>query len=249
MDRSVSVRTPESIAFSYDLAGLGSRFLAVAIDMAIQTLVIVGIVWGIVAMASHTPGHPVVHRTAADVRAAQSLGIAIIAAVLFLVYFGYFILFEAFWNGQTPGKKLLHIRVVRDGGYPADIGSTTIRNLIRVGEIALGFYGVSAIVALFSPENKRLGDLAAGTMVVREERAPSLAAVVAAQEQQPAGAPSLLTPDEHALVDRYVARRETMAPSHRALLAAQIAARVRPRISRDLQALDDDDLLTKLSGW
>jgi len=250
MDRSVSVRTPESIAFSYELAGLGSRFLALAIDVAIQTLIVVGIFWAIAAAGAGAGSHVRTGAPGAS-RGATSLGIAIVVAILFLIYFGYFMLFEAFWNGQTPGKKALHIRVVRDGGYAADFGSCAIRNLVRVGEMALGFYAVSAIVALLSPENKRLGDLAAGTIVVREDRAPSLAGLIAAQERAGAqsGAPSLLSPEEHALVDRYVSRRDGMMPSHRALLAAQIAARVRPRISRDLQALDDDELLTQLSGW
>lgn len=249
MDRSVSVRTPESIAFSYELAGLGSRFLALAIDVTIQTLIVVGILWAIAAAAGS--GGSIRPHAPVSSRAAASLAIAIVVAVLFLIYFGYFIFFEAFWNGQTPGKKALHIRVVRDGGFAADFGSCAIRNLVRVGEVALACYAVSAIVSLCSPENKRLGDLAAGTIVVREDRAPSLAGLIAAQERAgvQSGAPSLLSPEEHALVDRYVARREGMMPSHRALLASQIAARVRPRISRDLQALDDDDLLTKLSGW
>lgn len=248
MDRSVSVRTPESIAFSYELAGLGSRFLALAIDVAIQTLIVIGIFW---AFAAGGAGYSVRNSAPVSSRAAVSIAIAIIVALLFLIYFGYFILFEAFWNGQTPGKRALHIRVVRDGGFPADFGSCAIRNLVRVGEVALGAYAVSAVVALLSPENKRLGDMAAGTIVVREDRAPSLAGLIEAQDRASAqtGAPSLLSPEEHALVDRYVARRGGMMPAHRALLASQIAARVRPRISRDLQALDDDELLTKLSGW
>lgn len=248
MDRSVSVRTPESIAFSYELAGLGSRFLALAIDVTIQTVIVAGIFWAIAAGGS---GYSARNGMPVSSRAAMSLAIAIIIAILFLIYFGYFIAFEAFWNGQTPGKRALRIRVVRDGGFAADFGSCAIRNLVRIGEVVLGAYAVSAIVTLLSPENKRLGDMAAGTIVVREERAPSLAGLIAAQQREEAksGAPSLLSAEEHALVDRYVARRDGMMPSHRALLASQIAARVRTRLSRDLQALDDDDLLTKLSDW
>ncbi len=96
---------------------------------------------------------------------------AIVISIVFIVFFGYFIVFEALWRGQTPGKRALHIRVVRDGGYPLDFGSSLIRNLVRVGEAALGFYAISAVSALASSENKRLGDFAAGTIVVRDERA------------------------------------------------------------------------------
>ncbi|MBV9271246.1 MAG: RDD family protein, partial [Candidatus Eremiobacteraeota bacterium] len=76
--------------------------------------------------------------------------------------------FEALWQGQTPGKKLLGIRAMRDGGIPIDFTSALVRNLIRVGEASLGFYALSAISTLLSPENKRLGDYAAGTIVVRD---------------------------------------------------------------------------------
>lgn len=244
MDRSVSVRTPESIAFSYELAGLGSRFLALAVDMALQALILAGIIWGLMLAASHLPktaSHSVSDSTA------QSVGIAIIVAILFAIFFGYFIAFEAFWNGQTPGKKLLGIRVVRDGGYPIDVAGSFVRNLIRVGELALGFYALSAVVMLISPENKRLGDMAAGTLVVREERAASLTAIMhqtgAAQQRI-----AMLTDEEHAIIARFIARRGGMAAHYRRQLAYQIAERVRKRVSSDLQRLDDEDLLEKLNA-
>ena len=81
------------------------------------------------------------------------------------------------WNGQTPGKRALGIRVVRDGGFPVDAGASILRNIIRVIEMSLGFYVVSAIVMLVSPENKRAGDYAAGTIVVRDsaDEVPTLA--------------------------------------------------------------------------
>ena len=87
-----------------------------------------------------------------------------------MLFFGYFIIFEALWNGQTPGKKALGIRVVRDGGYAIDFGASLVRNLIRVGELLIGTYTLSAVAMLLSPENKRLGDIAAGTIVVRDAR-------------------------------------------------------------------------------
>ena len=92
----------------------------------------------------------------------MSLAIALVVTIVFVILFGYFIVFEALWNGQTPGKKLLGLRVVRDGGYPIDFGASLIRNLIRVGEWILGYYLLAAVSALLSPENKRLGDIAAG---------------------------------------------------------------------------------------
>lgn len=244
MDRTISVRTPESIAFSYELAGLGSRFLAVAADMFVQVLVFLGIAWGLFFAASHLP--PATRSSVFD-RAAESFGYAILAVMIFIVFFGYFILFEAFWNGQTPGKKLLGIRVVRDGGYPVDFGASFIRNLIRLGEVSLGFYALSAVVSLLSAENKRLGDLAAGTLVVRDARAQSLTAI---RESADTGAHriAMLSDEEHALIGRFIARRSGMDDHHRRVMAMQIAGRVRKRVSSDLQKLDDEELLERLNA-
>lgn len=245
MDRSVSVRTPESIAFSYELAGLGSRFLALAVDMGIQLLVLIAIFWGLVFIGSHAPAPA---KGQHQNHGWDSIGYAIVAAILFLVLFGYFILFEAFWNGRTPGKKLLGIRVVRDGGYPLDLSGSFVRNLIRAGELALGFYAVSALAALLSPENKRLGDMAAGTIVVRDARVQSLTAIVERAANEPEHRAAMLTAEEHALIERFMARRERMAEHYRRRLAFQIAERVRRRVSSDLQRLDDEDLLERLSA-
>ncbi|HEU5480006.1 MAG TPA: RDD family protein, partial [Candidatus Tumulicola sp.] len=155
MDRNLDVRTPESIALTYELAGLGSRFLAVTIDMILQVVVLVSLIGGLALAASRIPA-PAKHAVASSAeKIGEALGIAILAAIVFLIFFGYFILFEAFWNGQTPGKKMLGIRVVRDGGYPVDFMASLVRNLIRVGELAIGSYALSAVAMLLSPENKR----------------------------------------------------------------------------------------------
>jgi uncharacterized RDD family membrane protein YckC len=149
VDRTVDVRTPESIAFSYELAGLGSRFLALMVDQVIQIGTLIAIFLGIILAASRVPNRHVV--AAASDKVAQSAAIALIVAVVFIVMFGYFIVFEALWNGQTPGKRLLGLRVVQDGGYPIDFGASLIRNLIRVGEQIVGYYILAAISALISP--------------------------------------------------------------------------------------------------
>lgn len=240
MDRTISIRTPESIRFSYDLAGLGSRFLAVSIDLLIQ-LTAVFLLSGAIGLAgvSGAAGKSVVTQD----RALQSFAIAAIVAIVFSLFFGYFILFEALWGGQTPGKKALGIRVVRDGGYPLDIGSSLIRNLIRIGEMLAGFYVLGAVSALLSHENKRLGDHAAGTIVVRDSRILSPAGLLPAQS----GGFQLLDQRERALIERFAERRAGMDPTRRASMAAQIANLVRPRLSRDLQLLPDEDVVSRLS--
>jgi uncharacterized RDD family membrane protein YckC len=244
VDRTVDVRTPESIAFSYELAGLGSRFLAVVVDQAIQIATLVGIFVGITLAASR-----VAARSAAPAisqKAAESVAIAIIVVIVFVVLFGYFIAFEALWNGQTPGKKLLGIRVVRDGGYPIDFGASLIRNLIRVGEWAIGYYVLAAISCVLSPENKRLGDLAAGTIVVRDARlaAPNKPS---RERDEPVYAPTAyLGGEERALIKRFLERRDALSAGRRRELASQLAARVRDRVPEELRRLDDESLLERL---
>ena len=134
MERTVTVRTPESIAFHYELAGLGSRFLAVAIDFVFQLLLVItiGILLGVagdrvgqIAKTLHLNGSQM-----------TAVIYATVLMLAFVIFFGYFIIFEAAWNGQTPGKRLLGIRVVRDGGYPIDLGSAVLRNLVRIAEQA-----------------------------------------------------------------------------------------------------------------
>lgn len=242
MDRYVSVRTPESIAFSYELAGLGSRFLAVAVDLAIQTLLIIAIFWGL-SLAATTEKTPV----RGNMHLADSIAIAVVVAIVFAVFFGYFIVFEAFWNGQTPGKRMLGLRVVRDGGYAVDFTACAIRNLIRVLEFALGFYVISAVAAVLSSENKRLGDIAAGTIVVRDVKAATLETLVAQNEAARRPLQSL-TPEEQVLVDRFVNRRAGLEPHVRAQIAARLAERIRSRVPAELQRLDDEELLERVSA-
>jgi uncharacterized RDD family membrane protein YckC len=247
MDRNIDVRTPESIEFTYALAGLGSRFLAWFLDFLLQIAVFLAIVFGIIYLGDKMPAVTKTATTASADKIAEAILIGLVVAVIFALFFGYFIAFEAFWNGQTPGKKLLGIRVVRDGGYPIDFGASLVRNLIRIAEFILTFYSVSAVSATISPENKRLGDIAAGTIVVRDARLkiPSLEAL-RGNAQPVYGATVFLSGDERALIRRFLDRRDELNAAKRQELAAQLAGRIRDRVPADLQRLDDEALLERL---
>jgi len=245
VDRTLEVRTPESIAFSYELAGLGSRFLALAVDQAIQIALLVAIFGGLVLAAVRVTAARHGAPPVAD-KLAQSVAIALLVLVVFAIFFGYFIVFEALWNGQTPGKRLLGIRVVRDGGYPMDFGASLIRNLIRVGEQLVGYYLIAAVSALISPENKRLGDLAAGTIVVRDARLARPAELRGLENEPVLASTAYLDGDERALVKRFLERRYDLTEQRRAELAWQLASRVRPRVPAELARLPDEALLERL---
>jgi uncharacterized RDD family membrane protein YckC len=190
---------------------------------------------------------PVRHAAAsASDKLANSLAIALLVTIVFSVMFGYFIVFEALWNGQTPGKRLIGIRVVRDGGYPIDFGASLIRNLIRVGEQLIGYYLIAAISALISPENKRIGDLAAGTIVVRDARLAAPRDLDRNETEPTYAATAYLSGEERALIKRFLERRDELTYERRSELAAQLAARVRDRVPPELARLDDESLLERL---
>jgi len=166
MHEKVAIRTGESVALEFELAGLGSRFLALCIDVLIQGAILTALII-IYSLFLATIG-------AAEARLrlppaiASALPIALVSILIFVITIGYFIIFEVWWDGRSPGKRALGLRVIRDAGFPIDWGSSVIRNLVRIIEATLGFYLLSTISVLLSKENKRLGDIAAGTIVIRE---------------------------------------------------------------------------------
>ncbi|GAC1583602.1 MAG: hypothetical protein NVS3B7_18970 [Candidatus Elarobacter sp.] len=239
MLRSIDVRTGEAVAIRYELAGLGSRVLAVVVDMLAQIAIIVGLSLAASFWAS-TIGR--LFRGAN----AQAWGIALLVILFFLVFIGWFIIFEIWWSGRTPGKRAFGLRVVRDGGFPIDAGAAVIRNLVRLVELIFGFYAISAVCALVSKENKRLGDFAAGTIVVRDraDAVPDLDAYLARAARTDTG----LTGADRLLAERFLARRASLEPSARSRLAASIAARIRPTLRASYANLDDESLLEFLTS-
>ncbi|HEX3550079.1 MAG TPA: RDD family protein [Candidatus Elarobacter sp.] len=240
MERSVDVRTGEAVAIRYELAGLGSRFLAVVVDGIAQVAIVV-----VIAIAAAFAA-PVLALLPFGNKALGAWLIALLVAVLFLIFFGWFIIFEIWWSGRTPGKRALGLRVLRDGGFPIDAGAAVIRNLLRIAEVALGFYTFSAISALISKENKRLGDFAAGTIVVRDraDAVPDLDAYLS----RPARADTGLAESDRVLIQRFLARRAALERYARARLASRIADRVRPTLVARYDHLDDESLLEFLGG-
>jgi uncharacterized RDD family membrane protein YckC len=250
MERSVDVATGESVAFTYELAGLGSRFFAVFIDMSIQVTVVILAFLLLIWVGSGVQSTPVAPDKTPLGKFAQAILIALVSLAGFLLFFGYFIFFEWRFGGRTPGKRLLGIRVVRDGGFPLDFTSAVVRNVVRILELAVGFYAVSALSTLLSPLNRRLGDMAAGTIVVRDNRFERDRGTSSRYELRERDDPVVdgLTESERDLIRRYAGRRTTLNADARAALAAQIAATVRPKLGAAFEHLGDDDLLVHLAS-
>jgi uncharacterized RDD family membrane protein YckC len=241
VERNLEIRTGEAVAIRYELAGLGSRFLAVMVDLLAQVTLALALIFALAFV-----GPRLVRFLPSAGLNLAAWGFALAVLLVFLIFFGWFMIFETWWSGRTPGKRALGLRVVRDGGFPIDAGAAIIRNLVRIVEFGLGFYALSAISALLSAENKRLGDFAAGTVVVRDraETVGDLDAYLARPAQVQGG----LAEADRLLIERFLARRATLDPLARMRLASRIADRVRPAV-RDANAqLDDERLLEYLVG-
>ncbi len=156
------VETPENISFGYPVAGVGSRFLAVFVDTLIQwTLSLFMLVLALLASAMSSLSE------IGFIRDLPNYLIAILLLVLFLIQFGYFILVETIMGGQSPGKSLFGLRVVKENGYPLTALDSVIRNLIRIVDFLPFGYAVGLVTMLLNDHAKRLGDFAVGTLVVR----------------------------------------------------------------------------------
>jgi uncharacterized RDD family membrane protein YckC len=250
VERDLDVRTAEAVAVRFELAGLGSRFLALAADLALQLLAAAAVAMLLLLFAAIFGNHgnfAVLSGTGGKL--GNAIAIALITIASFVLFFGYFIVFELAWNGQSPGKRLLGLRVIRDGGFPVDAGASVIRNLVRILEASLGFYVLSALVTLFSPENKRLGDFAAGTIVVRDSAAtiPALAGLNGSADR--AVDVNGLDRDDRLLIEQYLARRDNLEPSAALAIAAAIGARIRPKLRASFNHLDDDTLIEHTTLW
>lgn len=160
MSEQFQVETPENISFQYDIAGIGSRFLANLIDSLIQGSLYALLFFTVVVFLSATSNS----RFSDQV---NNLIAALVLLVIFLIQFGYFILFEIALAGQTPGKRLVGVRVMKENGYPLSVLDSIIRNIVRVIDFFPFAYGVGLIVMFLNARAKRLGDFAAGTIVVK----------------------------------------------------------------------------------
>ena len=170
-EETLIIETPERVPLAFALASIGNRFLAVAIDHFIQYFTIFVVAWLVVSLSGFNVYN-------ADTKASELFQempkwtLAILIVVIFLIFAGYFIVFEWLWNGQTPGKRLLKLRVIREDGRPVTFWEALARNLLRVFDAVPGFvipvYSIGLITIFMSARDQRIGDIFAGTVVVRE---------------------------------------------------------------------------------
>ena len=221
------IDTPEQVQLEFSLAGLGSRFMALFIDSLIQFFAFFFL---IIILAIISAGLIFTSEMNKWVIAAYIFG-------SFLLYWGYFAIFETLWKGQTPGKRKAGIRVIRDSGREITAKEAMARNLLRSIDLLPGVYAVGMLAVFLSPQNKRLGDYVAGTVVVHD-RPP--------EESQPfwntredAGVSFVgieqVTAEEIQTIETFLLRRLDLPPTVR----RQSAARIAEHISAKLQVSED----------
>jgi uncharacterized RDD family membrane protein YckC len=161
----LSIETPELVGIELPLAGIGSRCVALLVDSVVQGFTLAAFVVLILLLAVGLPrtAHAINHTQSTDT---AKWAIAVVILIPFLLQWGYFTLFEAFWHGQTPGKRLLHLRVIQQSGRPIGLFESMGRNLIRIVDMVPGFYLVGALCIFTTRRQQRLGDMVAGTLVV-----------------------------------------------------------------------------------
>src|SRR2546430_10812837 len=174
------VSTPERVSFTYDTATLGSRFLAQFLDLLVLGGGVGVLSAGFALVVAAVPG----------LEGAQGWLVAVWLVFIFVVVVGYFPVSEAVWSGRTLGKLVMHLRVVDVQGGPVNVSQAIVRNLVRLVDFLPLYYAVGAVTMFVNQRGQRLGDLAAGTVVVRERRAIGLPERVQASQRSAAAAPA-----------------------------------------------------------
>ncbi len=168
-DEMLNIDTPENVAFGYNVAGIGSRFLAALVDTTIIVILQL-IVLGTSAY---------VLKAAKLMSDTDAWTAAIFGLISFLLFWGYYIFFEMVWNGQSPGKRWAGLRVIRADGTPVTLAESVIRNLVRIIDFMPIGYGIGIVAMFINSQARRLGDMAAGSLVIHDGGEISIKSIAA----------------------------------------------------------------------
>jgi uncharacterized RDD family membrane protein YckC len=222
-----SFQTPESVEIEFTLAGIGNRAFALIIDYIVLGLIlfVALTIWAFLSLL------------VLDLLSsfgANNLPLWLIAIqflIIFTIYVGYFVFFETLWQGQTPGKKFVKIRVLCDDGKTVGIQQSTLRALLRPVDDLLS---IGVFLIMLGKREKRLGDLVAGTIVIQEETANKSQIFVLSEEAQTLANQLLieadisrLQPEDFAVIREYLRRQQEMLPQARRELCRKIAERIK----------------------
>ena len=229
----ITLQTPESVELEFTLAGIGNRAYALLVDYIVLGLIQIGyfIVWAIISIQLLE----VIENFAGSKNSIELWLLAIQLLVSFFIYVCYFVFFEALWQGQTPGKRFVKIRVIRDDGRPVRLQQSTLRALLRPVD---DFFSLGVFLIALSRQEKRLGDWVAGTIVIQEEQPVNSAtfpvsdkAQGLANQLQIEADLSRMLPEDFAVIREYLQRRDAMIPQARVELSRQLANQIKEVIA------------------
>ena len=232
----VQIATPEGVDLELTLAGIGSRFIAAFFDFVIQWSVIIAsaVLLGITGGGG------------------SGWDNAAFAVIFFVVFFGYDVLFEVRARGRTPGKRWCGLRVVRTGGQPVTFVPSCVRNVMRLVDILPVAYAVGMSSIFVTKKNQRLGDLSAGTLVMRERpgsvKDAAANGAFAAPRAGDGWDVSAVSAQDIGTVRQFLARRASLARGPRRELAEELERRLRPRVAGAPEDLAPEEFLERLSA-
>jgi uncharacterized RDD family membrane protein YckC len=236
-EHAFSIQTPELVALEFPLAGIGSRFIAVLVDYLLQFVAFIVLLLGMMLFL------PSMQKFES---ASSKWVVAMLILIPFLLEWGYFALFEGLWHGQTPGKRVVKIRVIQQSGRAITMFESLSRNFVRAIDLLPTFYVVGTISIFVTKRHQRLGDLVAGTLVIHEAQSrdqPSIANTrlftsIAQQASAapravtiPADALSRLNADDLQAIEAFLERRLDMTLEVRQALAARLVASTAARMN------------------
>lgn len=264
-EETLIIETPERVPLAFALASIGNRFLAAAIDHFIQFLTIFVVLWAVLSFAGALDNLKDSGGAATVLSEMPKWTLAVLTIVLFLLFAGYFIVFEWLWNGQTPGKRLMKLRVIREDGRPITLWEALARNFLRIFDTFPGFvipiYSVGLIAVFASRRDQRIGDIFAGTVVVREraDEAPTFTEVFSNPVADAAfrrvqkktdfqGNVALLTESEMEVVETFLRRRWDLSERQRIWMAWRVALPLMYKIkpTYDLQTFSYEGFLEEV---
>jgi len=236
----LNIDTPELVDIEMPLAGVGSRFIALLVDY---------LIWGASFLVLTVLGVIILPSLGAFSKVSEQWAGAIMLFIVFLFHWGYFTLFEAFWDGRTPGKRVARIRVIQRSGRAIGLFESMARNLVRFIDQLPFVYAVGVITMFATRQHQRLGDLAAGTLVVRDREqeapvwgdsgartfmpqvySPSAPAIEPHMAfSLPASAIAKLTSNDLQVMEGFFARRLDISLATRQMLAERIAAAIQAK--------------------
>jgi uncharacterized RDD family membrane protein YckC len=261
-DDQLNIDTPEQVHLRFNVAGIGSRFVAVLLDMLVIVAIYVIEIFVFLAIAATFPQAG----SHTELNTAGKWFLAFIIFFQFLLYWGYFALFEAFWHGQTLGKRVMKLRVIKDSGRQITFFESLARNLLRLIDYLPGLYLVGVITMLCNKLNKRLGDFAAGTLVIHErvDEQPLLyqtSTTILPPTTLPTpvpwqqGVPSLFPDDAIArlsgqdllIIDTFFARMLDLPMDTRATMASRIAGQMAAKMVQPLPEANPERVLESIA--